>query len=167
MTNKKTHTGTKLAVHDLKTSGRLVLVWLAISWERLWSRLWIPTTFSGLFIAITLTDVLPSLAFILHVFLVLATLGAIGYLTYRALREFKWPTRKEARNRLEKTSPVLHRPLTTIEDSLAGNASVLQKNIWKLHQRRAENDIYQLQATAPSPGIAKQDRFDLRFGQKY
>ena len=162
MTNKKTHTGTKLAVHDLKTSGRLVLVWLAISWERLWSRLWIPTTFSGLFIAITLTDVLPSLAFILHVFLVLATLGAIGYLTYRALREFKWPTRKEARNRLEKTSPVLHRPLTTIEDSLAGNASVLQKNIWKLHQRRAENDIYQLQATAPSPGIAKQDRFALR-----
>lgn len=162
MTNKKIHTETKIAAHNFKTSGRLVLVWLALSWERLWSRLWVPITFTGLFVAITLTDILPALAFIFHVFVVLAAAGAIGYMTLRALREFKWPTRIEVRNRLEKTSPVFHRPLTTVDDSLAGNASVLQKNIWNLHQRRARHDIDQLQATAPSPGIANQDRYALR-----
>ncbi len=162
MTNEQTRPETPFSPYDLATSTRLNLTWAALVWERLWSRLWVPTAFAGVFIAITLTDVLPSLAFVLHVLVVLASAGAIGLVTYRALRGFKWPSRAEARARLEKTSPVSHRPLTTVEDSLAGNVSSLQKNIWDLHQRKARNDIDRLRATVPSPGIANQDRFALR-----
>ncbi len=162
MTDEQMRPRTPLSPHDFATRTRLALAWTALLWERLWSRLWVPTALAGVFIAVTLTDVLPSLAFVLHVLVVLASAGAIGYVAYRMLRGFKWPTRGEARARLEKTSPVSHRPLTTVEDSLAGNVSSLQKSIWDLHQRKARTDIDRLRATAPSPGIANQDHFALR-----
>jgi uncharacterized protein (TIGR02302 family) len=136
--------------------------WLALLWERLWSRLWMPATLGGVFISVALTDVLPSFAFALHVLAVLASAGGIGYVTYRALQRFAWPTRAEARARLERTSPVSHRPLTTIEDSLAAGTSPVQKRLWDIHQRRAEDDVNRLRAAAPAPDVANKDRFALR-----
>ena len=100
--------------------------------------------------------------FFFHVAVVLASAGGVGYVAYRALRGFVWPTRDEARARLERTSPVSHRPLTTAEDSLATGTSFLQRRIWERHQARARDDIDRLRATAPSPGVANQDKFALR-----
>lgn len=142
--------------------GKLTLSWLALLWERLWSRLWTPAALAGVFIAVTFTDVLPSLNFILHIVIVLASAGGIGYVAYRTLRGITWPTRAEARARLEKTSPVSHRPLTTAEDSLAAGTSSLQKRIWDIHQSRARDNVNRLRAAAPAPGIATRDRFALR-----
>ncbi len=162
MTNSPERPESAKSSHGLVTRGKLAMAWLALSWERLWSRLWVPTALAGVFIAVALTDVLPSLVFVLHVLVVLASAGGIGYVTYRALRGFAWPTRSEARARLEKTSPVSHRPLTAVEDSLVTGTTPLQRRIWELHQGRARNDIERLRASAPSPGVENQDRFALR-----
>ncbi len=40
----------------LTVQRRLALAWLALAWERLWSRLWVPTTLLGLFVAIVWLD---------------------------------------------------------------------------------------------------------------
>ena len=144
------------------TQTRLTFSWLALAWERLWSRLWLPGALAGIFAIVALTDVLPALNFFVHVIVVLASAIGIGYAAYRVLQGFAWPTRNEARARLEKLSPVIHRPLTTVEDSLAFQGSALQQKIWDRHQNRARADIDKLRTALPSPGVARQDRFAFR-----
>ena len=46
---------------------RLALAWLALAWERLWVRLWMPATLTGLFFAVALTDILTGFSPFLHV----------------------------------------------------------------------------------------------------
>ncbi len=132
---------------------RLGLVWLALAWERLWIRLWLPVTLAGLFFAVALTDILAGLPPVLHVILVVLAAAAIAAVTWRRLRDFTRPTRNEARARLEAESPVGHRPLTAVEDRLAGGDE-LQNELWALHQRRAQADLARLRARAPAPGVA-------------
>ncbi|MHB1207904.1 MAG: DUF4175 domain-containing protein, partial [Rhodospirillaceae bacterium] len=140
---------------------RLGLVWLALAWERLWIRLWLPVTLAGLFFAVALTDILAGLPPVLHVILVVLAAAAIAAVTWRRLRDFTRPTRNEARARLEAESPVGHRPLTAVEDRLAGGDE-LQNELWALHQRRAQEDLGRLRARAPAPGVASRDHFALR-----
>src|SRR5687767_13373866 len=95
---------------DLTIRRRLMLAWLALAWERLWARLWIAAALIGVFVAVVLTDVLPQLALALHLVLLLAAAGGIAFVASRHLKGFAWPTRAEARVRLETLSPVKHRP---------------------------------------------------------
>jgi hypothetical protein len=92
---------------------RLVLAWASLAWERLWIRLWLPVTWLGVFLVIALTDVLSILPDIVHLVVVVAVFAAIAVLAWRGLRTFALPTREEARAKLESSSPVSHRPLTT------------------------------------------------------
>jgi uncharacterized protein (TIGR02302 family) len=147
---------------DTTVRRRLALAWLALGWERLWLRLWVVGAAVGVFIVILLTDVLPSFHWVIHSALVLGAAVGIGYLMWRRLRGFTWPTRSEARARLETTSPVAHRPLTAIEDSLAAGATAVQQWMWRLHQQRAREDLDRLRVKAPAPGVANHDYFALR-----
>lgn len=147
---------------DLTVRRRLVLAWLALAWERLWARLWIAAALIGVFVAVVLTDVLPQLPLALHLALLLAAAGGIAFIASRHLKGFAWPTRAEARVRLETLSPVKHRPLTTVEDTLAPDSNPLQQLLWALHQRRAKNDLDRLRAAPPAPGIAARDHFAAR-----
>ena len=144
----------------LAVQRRLALAWLSLAWERIWSRLWIIAAYLGLFGILLITDVLPSLHWAIHAGVVLAIAGAIGYAAWRRLRGFAWPSRGEARARLETTSPVGHRPLTTVEDTLAADA--VQQWMWRLHQQRAREDLERLRVKGPAPNIAARDRFALR-----
>lgn len=146
----------------LNVQRRLGLAWLALAWERIWTRLWVVAAILGGFGIVLLTDVLPSLHWLLHAAVVFAAAVGTGYLLWRRLRGFTWPTRDEARARLEVTSPVEHRPLTTVEDSLVAGATALQKWMWRLHQARARDDLDRLRVKGPAPGIAARDRFALR-----
>ena len=146
----------------LTVKRRLALAWLALSWERIWVRLWIVGSLLGIFGIVLMTDVLPSLHWAVHAAVVIAAAVGIGYTVWRRLKGFTWPTRDEARARLETTSPVEHRPLTTIEDSLVAGATAVQQWIWRLHQSRARDDLDRLRVKGPSPGIANRDRFALR-----
>jgi uncharacterized protein (TIGR02302 family) len=146
----------------LTVQRRLALAWLALSWERLWSRLWVPATLLGVFVAIAMTDVLPSLHWVIHTLVVIAAAAGVGFVLWHRLKDFAWPTRGEARARLETTSPVEHRPLTTVEDSLAAGASAVQQWLWRMHQDRARDDLDRLRVKGPAPGIANRDRFATR-----
>jgi len=141
---------------------RLGLAWLALAWERIWIRLWVVGVVFALFGIVLLTDVLPTLHWTVHVAVVLAAAGGVGYLVWRRLKDFTWPTRGEARARLETTSPVEHRPLTTVEDTLVAGATAIQQWMWRLHQDRARDDLDRLRVKAPAPGVATRDRFALR-----
>ena len=141
---------------------RLVLAWLALSWERIWSRLWVVGVLFGLFAIVVLTDVLPTLHWALHALVILAAACGTGYLVWSRLKGFTWPTRGEARARLETTSPVMHRPLTTVEDTLVAGATAIQEWMWRLHQARAREDLDRLRVKGPAPGVAARDRFALR-----
>lgn len=147
---------------ELTIRRRLALAWLALAWERLWARLWITGALIGVFVAVVLTDILPALPLALHIVVLLAAAGGIAAVAWHHLKDFAWPTRGEARVRLETLSPVAHRPLTTVEDSLAQGSNALQQLLWKLHQRRARTDIDRLRAAPPAPGIAAKDRFAVR-----
>src|SRR6185312_177025 len=76
---------------------RLALARLALAWERLWVRLWVPVSLAGVFIALALTDILAHLPPWLHIAAVAVAAGVIAYAAARSLRSFEWPTRDEAR----------------------------------------------------------------------
>jgi uncharacterized protein (TIGR02302 family) len=147
---------------DLTIRRRLALAWLALAWERLWARLWVSAALIGVFVAVVLTDLLPALPFALHIAVLLAAAAGIAYLASRHLKDFAWPSRAEARVRLETLSPVRHRPLTTVEDSLAAGSNPIQQLLWRLHQRRAKDDLDRLRSAGPAPGVAGRDRFAAR-----
>ena len=162
MASLKDHFKSSLSRRDIVVRWKLAFSWLVLTWERLWSRLWIPVALGGVFVALTLTDVLPSLPFFVHASIVALSAGGIGYVGYRVLRGLSWPTRDDAKARLEKTSPVDHRPLTTLEDNLAVHTSTLQQSIWAAHQNRARDDVRRLRPSAPDSGVAQQDHYALR-----
>lgn len=141
---------------------RLALAWLALSWERIWSRLWIVGVYLILFGIVLIIDILPTLHWVAHAGAVVIAAAAIGYTAWRRLRGFAFPTREEARARLETTSNVTHRPLTTVEDTLAAGASAIQQWMWRLHQERARQELDSLRVKGPNPDIAARDRFALR-----
>ena len=141
---------------------RLVMTWLALSWERIWSRLWLIGVFFGLFAVVLLTDVLPSLNWVVHGLVILAAAIGTGYTAWRRLQNFSWPTRDEARARLEAASPVAHRPLTAVEDSLVTGATAIQQWMWRLHQTRARGELDRLRVKGPAPDVASRDRFASR-----
>src|SRR4051812_31409424 len=141
---------------------RLVLAWLALAWERLWIRLWLPVTGLILLAAVGLTEFLSALPDVVHLLIVVAVFVVVGWFAWRNLRTFALPTREEARIRLETLSPVTHRPLTTVEDSLTHGASPLQQLLWRIHQARAHKELDRLRAVPPSPGVARLDPFGAR-----
>ncbi|MBX7197955.1 MAG: DUF4175 domain-containing protein [Rhodospirillaceae bacterium] len=141
---------------------RLALAWLALAWERLWVRLWLPATCTGLFFAFALTDVLTGLTPFVHVAVVVLAAAGIAALTWRQVKGFVVPSRHEARARLEAESPVGHRPLTAVEDQLVDSGDAVQQALWEAHQRRAREDLARLRAPSPAPNVAARDHFALR-----
>jgi len=135
---------------------------LALAWESLWRNLWHVAVVLMFFGAIAMTDILPSWPGIFHGALLVGMVGGIGWLVVANLRGFAWPSRAQARARLEATEPTLHRPLTTVEDRLETGTNDFAAALWATHQARAATLIDRLAATAPSPGVAALDRWSLR-----
>lgn len=143
---------------------RLLAAWAATAWERLWVRLWLPASVLGFAAAVALTDILPALPGAAHLAVVLGALGGLGWLTYRRLAGFQWPSWQAARTRLEQSAAATHRPLTAIQDAPAGaqNASPAHQALWQAHQERARASIAALRASWPAPGIAARDPHTIR-----
>ena len=162
MTSEPTPVDPKPVVAPRSAKYRLALAALALGWERVWVRLWIPTLCLGLLLAVALTDDLSVLPEALHLAVVIAAFLAIGAFAWRKLRSFTFPTRDEARARLEAQSPVGHRPLTTVEDALPPGADPGQQLLWQLHQKRAREDLARLRVAPPAPGVATRDPWAAR-----
>jgi uncharacterized protein (TIGR02302 family) len=145
-----------------KVQLRLALAWLAMVCELLADRLWPAVTVLAFGVAVALTDVLPSLPPALHLAVLLAFATGLAAMAWRALRDVRWPTRNQARARVEAASAVTHRPLTATEDTLAAGATPLQRMLWRRHQRNAGAALDKLRAPWPMSSIARRDVFALR-----
>ncbi len=142
---------------------RTALSWLALAWERLWPRFWTAAAAAFLFAAVVLLDVLPLLPGWLHV----AVLAAFGLGFCLALvhgfRRLRLPGAWAARRRLERTSGLPHRPLTTTRDRLAvGTGDAFSEALWRRHRERARAALEHLRVGPPRPRVARRDPFALR-----
>ncbi|MGE4218191.1 MAG: TIGR02302 family protein [Alphaproteobacteria bacterium] len=145
-------------------SGRLILSWAALAWERLWPALWPAVGVSGLFLLLALLDLLPALPGWLHaIVLVLLAAGIVEGLR-RGLRGLHLPDRKAALRRLERVNALRHRPLQTLEDRLPGGrpADPAARALWAEHQARMRAAVAKLRVGAPSPKLYRHDPFALR-----
>ncbi len=154
-------TGTKIAAAGYAVKLRLAR--LALTWERLWPAAWPAVGTAGLFLALALLDILPHLPAWLHVAVLAAFLGALGYFVWRGARAFAVPARDDARRRLETASGLEHRPLAVLEDQLATGAEDPQSSaLWQLHRKRMAEAARRLRIGVPAPGLARRDPFSLR-----
>lgn len=137
------------------------LSWLTIAWERLWPLL-VPA-----FIALCL-------------FLIVSWLGlwtqipdwaryvglglfALAFLwTLMPLREWRMPDRQETIDRIERSSNLVHRPVTAQVDRQANEGDSFASILWEEHRRRMAEKVRDLSSGTPSPDGNRFDRFALR-----
>jgi uncharacterized protein (TIGR02302 family) len=142
---------------------RLLAARLAIAWERLWPLAWPPLGIVGLFFALALSDLLTVLPGLAHASVLALLLVAFIFYVLRAVRRFRWPSAEAARRRLELASGLEHRPLETLQDRLPkGIVDQGAVALWRLHQRRAAEQIRRLKIGRPRSGLLSVDPYALR-----
>ncbi len=142
---------------------RIQLAWTALLWERLWPALWPAVGVAGLFLALALLDAWSLLPGWLHLGLLLAFAGALGWALWRPLSRLTLPTADQARRRLERNNRLDHRPLTLLRDHLASDPSDSgARGLWRVHRARAAAAVRRLRVGMPEPGLARHDPLGLR-----
>ena len=142
---------------------KLVLARAALLWELAWPRIWPPLAVVAVFLLVSMTDVLPALPGWLHTILLIAFAAALVWSVLQARRGFRMPTRMAARRRLERDSGFVHRPLTALEDSLAGGAGDPRAvALWREHQERMAEQVGRMRVAAPDAGMPRRDPLGLR-----
>ncbi|MDC0033200.1 TIGR02302 family protein [Alphaproteobacteria bacterium] len=145
--------------------GKLFQARATLAWEALWPALWPAVSIASLFLSLALLDALPALPGWVHAILLVAFIIVFIGALIRALRRFKLPGQDDGKRRLERASNLDHRPLTAINDSLAGGSNdAVAAEIWLMHQRRMADAVWHLRVGAPSPGLARRDPRALRIG---
>lgn len=132
-------------------------------WEAVWPPLWRPLSLLGLFLALAWMGLFVHLSPWLHVPLLLATLAGVGYLAWQGLRSLHAPTEADARRRLERDSRLPHRPLSQLQDGIAGGAGdPLAHALWRLAQERAKGQARDLRVDLPDSRLVHRDPWALR-----
>jgi uncharacterized protein (TIGR02302 family) len=148
------------AVSRLQLTQALQRAKYAIAWERGWPHLARLLTVIGLFLVVSwagLWLVVPFTARAIGLGLfVLLALGALF-----PLLRFRWPSRDEALNRLDRGTGIRHRPATTLTDTLASQDPVARA-LWQAQRERTLASINRIRAGLPSPRLAIHDPWALR-----
>ena len=148
------------AVSRLKLAQALQRAKYAIAWERSWPHLARLLTVIGLFLVLSWAGLWLVLPFVARaVGLGLFVLAALGALF--PLIRFRWPTREEGLNRLDRGSGIRHRPATALTDTLATQDPVAQA-LWREQRERTLASIKRIRAGLPSPRLAIHDPWALR-----
>jgi uncharacterized protein (TIGR02302 family) len=135
----------------------------ALFWERLWLAAWPAVGIAGLFVAVALFDILPVLPGWLHGLALVLFAIAVAASVYLAALRLRWPSRQQARRRLERDSGFSHRPLEMLEDSpAAGTGDRDSMRLWALHRERVRAQIARLRLRLPRAGLAAVDPLALR-----
>lgn len=140
---------------------RVLLARWAGLWETLWPALWPAVAVAGAFVVGALLGLWQSLPGWLHALVLVAFAVALGLALRRAKPAFSLPPESEGVHRLERTSGVPHRPLTTLVDRPAGS-DPSSRALWQLHQRRMREAARRVRVTLPRAGLARRDPFGLR-----
>ena len=144
--------------------GKLLLARASIVWEQVWRGLWPALSTVTLFLSIALFGVLPLLPGWLHALVLAVFLGGLAFLLWRCVRGIAVPDADAGRRRLERVNDLRHRPLQTLEDSLAEGAGDSDAEaLWQEHKRRVARSTRDIGAGLPRPGVAARDRMAIRF----
>jgi uncharacterized protein (TIGR02302 family) len=132
----------------------------AIAWERSWPHLARLLSILGLFLVASWAGLWLALPFVgravgLGLFVV-ACLGAL-----LPLARFRWPSREEALNRLDRGSGLRHRPATALTDTLA-TQDPMARALWQVQRERTLASIKRIRAGLPSPRLPIHDPWALR-----
>ncbi len=147
----------------LRLKRRLDLATVALVWERLWPALWPTVIVLGAFLTLALFDIPARLPAWAHWLLLAVSLVVLTFAVLDGMGRFEWPSRDDARRRLELSSRLTHRPLTAIEDKLAGGSNdPAAAALWRAHQERMAAAARQLKVGAPEAGLLRRDPFALR-----
>ncbi|WP_119461431.1 TIGR02302 family protein [Rhodospirillaceae bacterium SYSU D60014] len=151
----------------VRTSGlpklRLRLARWAILWERLWPALWPATFIAGLFLLVALFDLFAVLPGWLHLIALIGFVGAFLAALSRGIAEARLPDAAAGRRRVERESGLSHRPLTALDDRLAGGvADPEAAALWQAYQRRLRGSLPRLRVGFPRAGLARRDPWGLR-----
>ncbi|MEX2451167.1 MAG: DUF4175 family protein, partial [Rhodospirillales bacterium] len=135
----------------------------ALLWEQIWLAVWPLVAVTGIFVAIVLFDFLPHLPVWFHILTLLAFTAAFVLFVRNAWQGVCSVTDADARHRLEIDSGFDHRPLTALEDRLAGGTDdEAARTLWTLHRERMARAVRLLRVALPSPGMARRDPLALR-----
>jgi Domain of unknown function (DUF4175) len=77
------------------------------------------------------------------------------------LLRFRWPTREEGLNRLDRGTGIRHRPATALTDTLASKDPVALA-LWQAQRERTLASIKRIRAGLPSPRLPIHDPWALR-----
>jgi len=142
---------------------RLGLAAAAVLWERLWPALWPGIGVLGVFIVLALFDIPAHLPGALHWALLVLTILCLAAALFAGAKRFRLPGLEAARRRIETASGLRHRPLTALQDRLAGGASdPATAALWQAHQARMAAEARQLKIGMPAAGLARRDPYALR-----
>jgi len=142
---------------------RTRLARLVLWWESAWPALWPPLGVIGVFLIVAVSGLPLLLPTVLHVLLLIAFAGALGWAGWRAARMLALPGIAAAERRLERDSGLSHRPIATLGDRPTDDDPVAVA-LWEVHRRRAAERLAKLRLSRPRPGLAKQDPRALRGG---
>ena len=132
----------------------------AIAWERGWPHLARLLTVIGLFLVASWAGLWLALPFVARAFgLGLFVVLALGALF--PLIRFRWPSREEALNRLDRGTGIRHRPATALTDTLVTQDPVARA-LWQAQRERTLASIKRIRAGLPSPRLAIHDPWALR-----
>jgi uncharacterized protein (TIGR02302 family) len=130
--------------------------------ERLWRVMVPPLVVLGCFVCISWTGLwLDAPHWARFLGLLVLALGLI--IALLPLRKLRWPSRKEALDRIDLNSGLPWRPAAVINDRLGnGTNDPATLALWSLHRRRAQQAVAFLHTGGPSPRIVDLDRYALR-----
>ncbi len=141
----------------------LSLAQAALFWERLWPAAWPLLGVLGTAAALALFALPQLLPWPLH----LALLGAFGiallWASWRLASRLRLPGLQAAQRRLERDNELAHRPLSTLDDAIAGGAGdPFAEALWRAHLARLQRMLGRVHVRPPHPGLPGRDPIALR-----
>lgn len=151
-----------IAVTKDKLRWKVGLARYANFWEQLWSALYLPLILGSLIVSLAWLGVFELFNNWVRIsILVLLFIGFLGSL-YPLFR-VRFPNYQTGLNRVEAASGHGHRPLTALEDKLAGgNQDPASRILWNTHKKRMLLALKQVRSGFPHPGAHRRDPFGLR-----
>lgn len=141
---------------------QLLLTRAGVVAERLTRAFWPFWTVALIVAAVLLSGISTDLPLEAVWFGTLAIAGALIGTLIRGILRFRWPTARDASERLDSTLP--GRPIAALSDAQAiGTGDAGSEQVWKAHMRRMLLSLSAARPVQPDLRLARFDRYGLRF----
>ncbi len=136
---------------------------LGLFWEQFWHASFWPMMIAGGALLAVFSGLLGWLPGFVRVSM-LALAGLVFLYSCRKLLKLKWPEQSQALRRIETRSNLSHRPVTAWHDDMADPGGDEQsRSIWKLHQKRQQEQFADLKTGVPRSNWMYLDPWAWRF----